>query len=182
MLFCGSSGAIDVLEQLLIDIKETDKIAAVVVLHRKVDVRDHLAQYLNNKTQMKVSTMEHGQKMEAGNVYLVPAGYHCILEKNMTLSLDLSEKVMFSRPSADVSLESFSYHLKDKLVAVIASGANADGANGVKWVKKRGGTVIIQDPEEAFAKSMPCAAIKALDKVDQITTSKKMYTTVEKYF
>ena len=182
VLFCGSSGAIEVLELFLSSLEEILKVAIVVVLHRKVDVHDHLTNYLDKKINATVKTVEHGTKLEKGVVYLAPAGYHCILEKDKTLSLDLSEKVMFSRPSADVSLESFSYNLEDHLIAIIVSGANSDGANGVKWVRKRGGKIIVQDPVEAFAKAMPCASIEAVAKVDSIVPANEIYNTAAKYF
>ena len=113
---------------------------------------------------------------------MVPAGYHCIMEKEMTLSLDLSEKVMFSRPSADVTLESFSYNLKDRLIAIIVSGANADGAHGARWAWKRKGKVIVQDPKEAAIGTMPAAVIKAIDTVDHIVPTNELYNTAAKYF
>ncbi|WP_394746881.1 chemotaxis protein CheB [Spongiimicrobium salis] len=182
VLFCGSSGGIDVLEHFLYPFEEMAKVAVVVVLHRKVSVKDYLSSYLNKKIRAKVITVEHGAPLEKGTVYLVPAGYHCLLENNMTLSLDLSAKVMFSRPSANVSLESFSYNLCERLIAVVVSGANSDGAEGVKWVRKRGGLVIVQNPIDAFAKAMPSAAIEALQEVDDIVPAHHMYNTVAKYF
>ncbi|WP_420600910.1 chemotaxis protein CheB [Flagellimonas sp.] len=182
VLFCGSSGAIDVLESFLLQIKQDLKAAIVVLLHRKTGSQDYLAKYLGKKLSIKVQTVEHGTSLKKGIVYLAPAGYHCIMEKNMTLSLDLSEKVMFSRPSADVSLESFSFNLKEQLIVIIVSGANADGANGAKWVAKRNGKLIVQAPEEAFAKTMPSAVLEAVDRVDHIVSTNELYNTAAKYF
>lgn len=182
ILFCGSSGGIDVLELFLFHLKKITEVAIVVVLHRKAGPKDHLKNYLNKKIDTKVITIEHGTKLEKGTVFLAPAGYHCLMENNMTLSLDLSEKIMFSRPSADVSLESFSYNLGKRLIAVIVSGANSDGAEGVKWVRRRGGAVIVQNPADAFAKVMPNAAIEALEQVDAIVPSHNIYNAVAKYF
>lgn len=181
-LFCGSAGAINVLERFVKDINQVPKVAIVVVLHRKTSMQDHLVNYLGSMIHMKVEAIEHGVHLEEGAIYVAPAGYHCILEKDMTLSLDLSEKVMFSRPSADVSLESFSYNLKDKLIAIIVSGANADGAEGAKWVNKRNGKVIVQSPVEAFAKAMPGAVIEAVEQVDHIVPAHEIYKTAAKYF
>ncbi|UII79324.1 chemotaxis protein CheB [Flagellimonas sp. CMM7] len=182
VLFCGSSGAMDVLEDFLLEISHDLKAAIVVLLHRKAATQDYLVRYLDKKVRIKVLAIEHGMPLEKGNIYMVPAGYHCIMEKNMTLSLDLSEKVMFSRPSADVSLESFSYNLKKRLIAIIVSGANADGANGAKWVWKRKGRIIVQKPEEAAIRTMPAAVIEAIDMVDHIVPSNELYNTAAKYF
>ena len=182
ILFCGSSGAIGVLENFLLDIEQDMAAAIVVLLHRKKGTQDYLVKYLDQKTCVKVQSVEHGIQLERGTIYMAPAGYHCIMEKNRTLSLDLSEKVMFSRPSADVSLESFSFNLKEQLIAIIVSGANADGANGAKWVLKRNGKVIVQDPAEASAKTMPNAVIEALERTHHIVPTNKLYKTAAKYF
>ncbi|MEO9510711.1 MAG: chemotaxis protein CheB [Flavobacteriaceae bacterium] len=182
VLFCGSSGAIDVLERFLLDVSEPPNAAIVVLLHRKMGIQDHLVNYLERIIKVKVMAVEHGMRLETGIIYLAPAGYHCIMEKDLTLSLDLSEKVMFSRPSADVSLESFSYNLKERLIAIIVSGANADGAEGAKWVVKRKGKVIVQNPVEAFAKKMPASVLETVEKVDHIVTTNEIYKTVVKYF
>lgn len=182
VLFCGSSGAMDVLENFLLEINQGLKAAIVVLLHRKAATKDYLVRYLDKKIRLKVLAIEHGMLLEKGNIYMVPAGYHCIMEKNMTLSLDLSEKVMFSRPSADVSLESFSYNLEERLIAIIVSGANADGANGARWVWKRNGKIIVQNPEEAAIGTMPAAVIEAIDMVDHVVPSNQLYNTAAKYF
>ncbi len=182
VLFCGSSGAIEVLEQFLLEVTKKLKVAIVVLLHRKTGLQDHLVSYLNRKVNVKVQAVEHGTSLEKGVIYIAPAGYHCIMEKDMTLSLDMSEKVMFSRPSADVSLESFSYNLRDRLIAIIVSGANSDGADGAKCAFKRNGKIIVQNPEEAFAKTMPSAVIEAIDKVDHIVPTNQLYNTAAKYF
>ncbi|WP_420400937.1 chemotaxis protein CheB [Flagellimonas sp.] len=183
VLFCGSTGAIEVLEKFLMHVSQKNlKAAIVVILHRKTGPQDLLVKYLNQKLKVMVKAIEHGIPLEKGVIYIAPAGYHCMLEKNMTLSLDLSEKVMFSRPSADVSLESFSYNLKDRLIAIIVSGANSDGADGAKCVSRRKGKIIVQNPTEAFAKTMPSAVIDSLDRVDHIVTTKELYKTAAKYF
>ncbi|SNY99579.1 CheB methylesterase [Flagellimonas pacifica] len=182
VLFCGSSGAINVLENFLLNIEQGLKVAIVVLLHRKKGTQDYLVKYLNQKICVKVLPVEHGIQIEKGIIYIIPAGYHCIMEKNRTLSLDLSEKVMFSRPSADVSLESFSFNLKEQLIAIIVSGANADGANGAKWVAKRNGKLIVQTPKEAFAKTMPSSVLEAVDRVDHIVPTNELYNTAAKYF
>lgn len=182
VLFCGSAGAIDVLERFLLDIDQAPKVAIVALLHRKMGLQDHLVSYLERMVKVKVRAVEHGTRLKEGYIYLAPAGYHCILEKDMTLSLDLSEKVMFSRPSADVALESFSYNLKDRLIAIIVSGANADGAEGSKWVAHRNGKLIVQKPAEAFAKTMPGSVLEAVEQVDHIVSATEIYRTAAKYF
>jgi two-component system chemotaxis response regulator CheB len=82
-----------------------------------------------------------------------------LIEKNHEFSLDTSEKVNFSRPSLDVTFESAAEVYGPSLVGVILSGANADGSNGLKVVKQRGGVIVAQKPETAQVAYMPEQAI-----------------------
>ena len=110
---------------------------------------------------MPVVGIKHRMRIQPGTIFIVPGGYHCLLGTGGSFELDSSDKVLFCRPSADVSLESFSFVLKSKLLAVIVSGSNEDGARGVEYVLKRGGKVVIQDPERAKFKQMPESALRA---------------------
>lgn len=85
-----------------------------------------------------------------------------MLEKDYTFSLDDSEKINFSRPSIDVVFKSASDLYKGSLVCILLSGANADGAKGLKEAKKNGSTTVVQDPAEAEVAFMPQEAIKLM--------------------
>jgi two-component system chemotaxis response regulator CheB len=77
------------------------------------------------------------------------------------LSLSAEEPVLFSRPSIDVLFESAADAYGDGLVGVVLTGANSDGADGLKAVVKAGGVAIVQSPKGAYASAMPEAAIAA---------------------
>ena len=78
-----------------------------------------------------------------------------------------------SRPAIDITLSTSAYVYRDKLVGILLSGANRDGAYGMKSIKDRGGLTIVQDPSECMIDTMPTAALKATTidhvlKVDEI--------------
>jgi glyoxylase-like metal-dependent hydrolase (beta-lactamase superfamily II) len=98
--------------------------------------------------------------------HFAPANYHLLVEEGV-FNLSVDDAVAYSRPSVDVLFESAADAYGDKLVAVILTGANQDGARGVARVKKRGGFVVVQDPKTAEAPAMPEAAIAAT-RVDRI--------------
>jgi two-component system chemotaxis response regulator CheB len=58
--------------------------------------------------------------------------------------------------------ESASETYKDKLIGVILTGSNHDGANGLKIIKGCGGLTIVQDPKTAGSSYMPSSAIAAM--------------------
>jgi len=102
------------------------------------------------------------KKIACGNAYIAPANYHLLIEKDKTFSITIDERVNFARPSIDVLVESAAEAHKEKLVGIVLTGANNDGAKGIKRVKECGGLAIIQDPKTAESASMPASAIAAL--------------------
>jgi two-component system chemotaxis response regulator CheB len=121
---------------------------------------------LRRRTNLKVVDAEDKQWIKPGHVYLAPANYHLLVERG-AFSLSVDDAVSYSRPSIDVLFESAADAYGASVAAVVLTGANSDGARGVKAIKKRGGFVVVQDPKTAEAPSMPTAAIAAA-RVDQI--------------
>jgi two-component system chemotaxis response regulator CheB len=105
---------------------------------------------------------EAGDKdsIQPGRVYLAPPDYHLLVEpEGFALSTD--EAVQYSRPSIDVLFDSAADTYGDRLIGVLLTGANEDGAYGLRRVRRRGGVTIVQDPETAERRTMPDAAIAA---------------------
>lgn len=100
-------------------------------------------------------------------VYLAPANYHMSLELGNSFALSTDEMVNNSRPSIDLTLDTASYVYREKLIGILLSGANKDGAYGMMKIKERGGLTIIQDPDESMINTMPASA-KAITDIDHI--------------
>jgi two-component system chemotaxis response regulator CheB len=90
-----------------------------------------------------------------------------LIENDHTLSLDVSEKINYSRPSIDVTFESAAEVFGPGLACILLSGANDDGVHGLQKVKQAGGTCIVQDPATAIVSYMPQHAIDnaVIDKI-----------------
>ena len=163
----GSAGSLNVILNLLPQLEETIPFAIIIVLHRKNAFNSKLSELLGSKTHVIVKEAEEKEKIIPGVIYLAPADYHLLIEKNHTLSLDFSEKINHSRPSIDVVLESAADVYGNKLVALLLSGANNDGVNGLQAVKEAGGKVWVQQPQSAEISFMPESAIANV-KVDLV--------------
>lgn len=159
----GSAGSLDVLLRLLKHLSGIPKYALVVVLHRKSGEDMTLEELIGLKTAMPVTEVEDKTPLKPGAIYIAPADYHLLFEKNGTLSLDISEKVNYSRPSIDVTLESAAEAYGKELLAILLSGANADGTEGLLAVQQAGGRVVVQDPASAEMPFMPRNAIENLN-------------------
>jgi two-component system chemotaxis response regulator CheB len=106
-----------------------------------------------------VCEAEDKEPIEPGVVYFAPPDYHLLVEQDKRLSLSGDEQVLFSRPSIDVLFESAADAYGGGLIGVVLTGANSDGANGLKAVVEAGGVAVVQSPGSAFAVAMPEAAV-----------------------
>ncbi len=154
----GSAGSLEPVLTILEALKPS-RFAIVLILHRKASNDSLLAKVLGGRSAYPVREAEEKEKLEAGVVYVVPADYHLLFEKDGTMSLDDSEKVNFSRPSIDVSFGSAAEVYGNRLIGILLSGGNTDGAEGMKKIKREGGYCIVQDPNSATVTVMPGHAI-----------------------
>ena len=155
----GSSGGIEAVCLILEKLNSTFNIPIVLILHRSQSIDNSLTELISYKTNLTVKEADEKDELKGRHLYIAPPNYHLLIEADGSLSLDVSEKVLFSRPSIDVSFESAARAYGQNLTAVLLSGANMDGSNGLKTVQLLGGNIFIQDPEEASVNYMPQKAI-----------------------
>ena len=129
-----------------------------VVQHRHKRSSENLPEFFRRSTHLCVVDVVDKQWIEPGCVYLAPADYHLLVERG-EFSLSVDDVVAHSRPSVDVLFESAADAYGDRVIGVILTGMNNDGARGARRIRQRGGFVIAQEPRTAEAPSMPQAAI-----------------------
>jgi two-component system chemotaxis response regulator CheB len=161
LLIGGSAGSLEVIIGLIPFFTADMPLAIVLVLHRRSG-ESVLAELLREKTTFKVQEVEEKDPIEPGTIYIAPADYHLLIEQNRTFSLDYSEKVNYSRPSIDVTFEAAAEVYQDKVAAMLLSGANADGTEGLKRIQENGGMTIVQLPSDASVSYMPQQALEEL--------------------
>jgi two-component system chemotaxis response regulator CheB len=165
-----SLGGMSALQVILTNLRRDFCVPVVVAQHRHRKSNEELPRYFRRQTDLKVVDAEDKQWIEPGHVYLAPADYHLLIERNGTrgeLSLSVDDAVRFSRPSIDVLFESAAEAYRDRLLGVVLTGANDDGARGAARIKAHGGIVVAQDPATAEAPAMPRGTIEAVH-VDRI--------------
>jgi two-component system chemotaxis response regulator CheB len=161
-----SLGGMHALEIILNGMPRNFPVPIAVVQHRHRASNETLPTHFRRFSRLPVVDVEDKQWIRPGTVYLAPANYHLLVERG-EFSLSVDEAVRYSRPSIDVLFQSAADAYGERVIAVVLTGANDDGARGVQRVKSRGGLVIVQDPETAEAPRMPRAAIAAVA-VDRI--------------
>lgn len=162
-----SAGGLRALIELFKNLPSDYPLPMIVTQHLYPMEDSCLADILNRITSLNVLEAGDKEEVKPGKIYLAPPNYHLLVERNETFSLSSDEKVNYSRPSIDVMFESAAYVWGDLLVGIILTGANNDGAKGIKIIKEFGGLTIAQDPEKAEYPAMPLFAINtgAVDKI-----------------
>jgi two-component system chemotaxis response regulator CheB len=156
-----SFGGIEALKVILSALPASFPLPIAIVQHRDERSDGFLAEYLNQLSGLVVSEAEEKEPLCAGHAYLAPAGYHLLIELDRSFSLSVDPRVNYSCPSVDVLFESAADAFADSLIGIVLTGANADGAKGLKAIKARRGLAIVQDPQTAQAAAMPRAALEA---------------------
>lgn len=154
-----SAGGFKALHTILPLFPKDFSLPILIVQHRQADSDTYLADSLNESSLIEVKEAEDKEPTSPGTAYIAPGGYHLLLEKDMSLSLSVDIPVAYSRPSIDVLFETASIAVKEKIIAVILTGANSDGSNGITNIKANNGVTIAQNPEQAANSIMPSSAI-----------------------
>lgn len=174
VLALGASwGGVELLGNLVEELPENWRIPVVIVQHQHPYSGNALQRILARRTTLPVIDVEDKDKLVPAHVYIAPANYHLLMEQDGSFSLSLEAPVNFSRPSIDVTFSSLSRVYQQRCIGVVLTGANDDGAQGIRDIKAGGGYTIAQQPETAEAPVMPAAAI-ATGAVDAILTPQEM--------
>lgn len=159
MVVIGASlGGLSALEALLSGLPGDFQPPTAIAQHRRPDDSSRLVHLLAAHCVLPVLEPEDKDPIEPGHVYLAPPDYHLLIDSGRW-SLSTEERVSYARPSIDVLFESAADALGARLIAVVLTGSNADGARGIQAVKQRGGIAIVQDPRTAESPVAPQAVL-----------------------
>jgi two-component system, chemotaxis family, protein-glutamate methylesterase/glutaminase len=134
--------------------------ATVIVQHRHRD-SEMLARVVQRYTALRVCEVDDKQPIEPGGIFLAPPNYHMLVERGY-FALSVDAPVRYSRPSIDVTMSTAADAYGHRVVGVVLTGANADGAEGLRRIADGGGLPVVQTPESAEVSIMPAAALDAV--------------------
>jgi two-component system chemotaxis response regulator CheB len=155
-----SAGGLHALRTLVGGLPPDFALPMVIVQHRSKD-SELLCGLLQECTRLLVSEVNDKEDMAPGHVYVAPPDYHLLVEEGYFV-LSTDEPVRFSRPSIDVTFESVADSYGMDAVGVVLTGANADGARGLRAIADAGGHCVVQDPATADVRMMPQSALRAV--------------------
>jgi len=155
-----SAGGLAALEKLFGGILPGLPQPFLVCCHTGSSTVDMLCELLARHAAMPVEEAREREAPRGGHVYVAPSGYHLLVEADGRFALSVDPRVSFARPSIDVLFASAAEAYGPGLAGVILTGANSDGAAGLAAVRARGGSAIVQQPDDAESPAMPQAALE----------------------
>ena len=156
----GSAGSFSVVSSILAGLNPEFRIPIVLSLHRLKHVRSGLVEGLSLKSAIPVIEPNDKEKLRPNTVFLAPSNYHLFIELDGTIALSTEESHNHSRPSIDYTLASAAYAFREKTLGILLTGANKDGARGIKDIADNKGFTIIQDPKTCDIDTMPKSALQ----------------------
>ncbi len=157
----ASAGAVEALLCLLPSLPVDYPLVIMIVVHLPPHCDSVLASLLAARCQITVKEAEDKEPVRPGTAYIAPPNYHLLVDPDLRLSLSVDDPVLYSRPSIDVLFESAADAYGSALTGVILTGANSDGARGLRAISDAGGLALVQTPASAEAATMPQAALNA---------------------
>jgi two-component system chemotaxis response regulator CheB len=170
----GSAGSIKVVKQILKDLIFLPKLPVIIGLHRlQTDISSGLRDVIQYATEIPVIEPQNGEKIRNGVIYLAPVNVHLVINENREFELSSSPLVHYSRPSIDILFLSAADVYKENLLGVLLTGANRDGAYGMKAIKDNNGLTVVQEPKDCFIPTMTQAALN-ISTIDHVLYSNEI--------
>lgn len=175
----GSAGSIPAMREFFENTPATSGFAYVVVLHLAPDHESTMPALLQRHTAMPVRAARDAEELTLNTVFVIPPGKHLTVSDSHLQLTDLQPE-RGKRVAVDLLFRSLADTHGPHATAVVLSGADGDGAIGLKRIKERGGLTIAQDPQEAEHSGMPGSAI-ATGMVDWVLNAADMPARIEAY-
>jgi two-component system chemotaxis response regulator CheB len=156
----GSEGSIGVIETILRDLPADLSAAVLIVIHTGPSSPMLMASILGRSASMPVTYARQGEIVREGRIYLAPPDRHLEIRAPGLLHLSDGPKVLFARPAVNRLFETAAAIYCSRVIGIVLSGGDSDGADGLRAITEAGGLTFIQDPEEAKVPSMPWEALQ----------------------
>jgi len=155
----GSAGSITPILTILSSLPPDFNLIITLVIHSGTSNTTPMSEVLATNCTLTVHEISDKEKFIPHTVYVAPSGYHVYVENKKYFSLSVDKKVHYSRPAIDVLFTSAAEVFGKHCIAILLSGANQDGAEGLLNIKRHGGLTIVQSPESSLISIMPQSAI-----------------------
>jgi two-component system, chemotaxis family, protein-glutamate methylesterase/glutaminase len=153
----ASAGGLRALSAIFSQLEPTREGTVFAVLHLSPQYPTFVDQILSKRSNMPVKFASNGAFVP-GTIYIAPPDFHLIIEHGR-MQLSQGPKENCARPAVDVTFRSAATVYRSAVIGVVLSGMLDDGTAGSFYIKRHGGTTIVQDPVDAEFPSMPANAL-----------------------
>ena len=153
----ASAGGVEALHAVAAALPADFPVPILIVQHMDPRHKSLLAGLLGRRCRLRVKQAANDEEMRGGTIYIAQPDMHLIVRAGRLVLTD-TKQVHFSRPSIDLLLQSVADTYGDRAIGVILSGSGVDGADGIRAIKAKGGTTLVQDPASSAHAGMPQAA------------------------
>jgi two-component system chemotaxis response regulator CheB len=154
----ASAGGVEALRAVTAGLPPDLPAAVVVVLHIPRGAPSALPGILSRAGPLSAVAAEQAAPLRPGIVYVAPAGHHVlVVDGHLRLSTGPAENG--HRPAIDPLFRSAALTHGPDTVGVVLSGTRDDGTAGLAAIVARGGTAVVQEPDDALHPAMPANAL-----------------------
>lgn len=148
----GCTGGVLSMFEVIAKLPKNLSAPVIVVQHMPKLFTGVLAEELDNEAELNVFEAQNGSTLRAGNVYVIPGGYHAVIKNGIQRSICLHRgpREEDSRPSMNVLLRSASQVFQDQLLGAFLSGGGKDGILGAHSIMDKGGQIITESKESTL--------------------------------
>jgi two-component system chemotaxis response regulator CheB len=162
----ASAGGVEALRELVSGLPADFPATIFVVVHIPTDSPSMLPRILERSGRLPATHATDGDPIVPGRIYVGPPNTHLLLKRGAAWVI-YGPKENGHRPAIDPLFRTAARAYGQRVIAVVLSGNLNDGSHGLRLVKERGGTVVVQDPDDALYPGMPSAAIEHVE-VDHV--------------
>jgi len=178
LLLGGSAGSFKLLFHIVKILPASLNKVVIIVMHRKKNFQSSIEKLFAENSNMPIREICDKDKISKNTIYIAPANYHTLIEKEHSFALDVSDALWYSKPSIDVTFESAAEIYNNRCTAILFSGANEDGAQGLLKLKNAGSLTIAQNPTDAEMPEMPKKAI-SINATDYVLKSNDIFVLLQ---
>jgi len=158
----ASAGGVEPLKELVSGLPADFPGSIFVVMHIPARGRTYLPQILTRAGKIPAAHAVDGESIQPGRIYIAPPDHHLLVEQGH-VHLNCGPKEQHHRPGINILFRSAAAVYDGRVVGVVLSGELDDGTAGLWEIKRRGGTAVVQHPEEAPFSSMPLSALREVE-------------------
>jgi two-component system CheB/CheR fusion protein len=174
----ASAGGLEALERFFSSLPTTTGMAFVVIQHLSPDHKSMMVDLLAKRTNMVVTQAEHGLRVSADTIYVIPPGKLITIDRGV-LYLTAKTTAGVTLP-IDIFLTSLAKDQGAQAIGIILSGTGSDGTRGIRAIHEQGGMVVVQDPLTARFDGMPRSAIET-GIVDDVMMPERIFERLMSY-